>query len=105
LIENAEEIALYSGATLEKKNLDQSYENLSSHVNKIYNSRIWHGMLEDFVVKYFWGAAGYLLCAVPVFFEIEAATKVGDDVGSRTQSFVTNRRLLVSASDAFGRVM
>ena len=105
LIENAEEIALYSGGPLEKRNLDKSYSGLAAHVNKICNARIWHGMLEDFVVKYFWGAAGYLLCAVPVFFEIQATTHVGDDVGSRTQSFVTNRRLLVSASDAFGRVM
>jgi ATP-binding cassette subfamily D (ALD) long-chain fatty acid import protein len=90
---------------LEKKNLETAYTGLSKHVNKIYHAHIWHGMLEDFIVKYFWGAAGYLLCAVPVFFDVGSARAVGHNIGSRTQLFVTNRRLLVSASDAFGRVM
>jgi ATP-binding cassette subfamily D (ALD) long-chain fatty acid import protein len=105
LIENAEEIALYSGAELETVNLDRSYKNLAQHVTKIFNVRIWHAMLEDFVIKYFWGAAGYLLCAVPVFFEVGNHALEGKDVGSRTQQFVTNRRLLVSSADAFGRIM
>ena len=61
LIENAEEIAFYSGADLEKKNLDSSYLILKKHVSKIFTTRIYHGMMEDFVIKYFWGAAGYLI--------------------------------------------
>jgi ATP-binding cassette subfamily D (ALD) long-chain fatty acid import protein len=107
LIENAEEIALYSGSSLEKINLDKSYDSLSVHVSKIFTARIWHSMLEDFVIKYFWGAAGYLLCSVPVFFDVGSAAIEGsmNDVGTRTQQFVTNRRLLVSAADAFGRIM
>ncbi|KAJ3276771.1 hypothetical protein HDV01_002825 [Terramyces sp. JEL0728] len=104
LIENAEEIALYGGAELEKKNLDKSYIALYKHVRKIFSARIWHSMLEDFVIKYFWGAAGYMLCAVPVFFDV-ATQSVAGEVGERTQHFVTNRRILVSASDAFGRIM
>jgi ATP-binding cassette, subfamily D (ALD), peroxisomal long-chain fatty acid import protein len=90
---------------LEKHNLDNSYAHLASHISKIFSARIGHGMLEDFVVKYLWGASGYLLCAVPVFFDIRSTTQQINDVGSRTQAFVTNRRLLVSASDAVGRVM
>ena len=109
MIENAEEIALYSGSTVEKKNLDQAYTALSKQSRKINRSRIMHGMLEDFTIKYFWGAAGYALCAVPVFFEGANAVAQGaslqQELGLRTQGFVTNRRLLVSASDAFGRIM
>jgi ATP-binding cassette subfamily D (ALD) long-chain fatty acid import protein len=104
LIENAEEVALYRGATLEKKNLDFSFRALSRHVLKIYRSRILHGMIEDFCIKYLWGAAGYMLCSVPVFFEI-GPVELTDDVGHRTQHFITNRRLLVSSGDAFGRIM
>jgi len=29
-------------------------------------------MLEDFIIKYFWGAAGLVLCAVPVFTNVGA---------------------------------
>ncbi|KAI8915683.1 ABC transporter transmembrane region 2-domain-containing protein [Gorgonomyces haynaldii] len=109
LIENAEEVALYTGQNVEKSNLDKAYKSLDSHVRTIHNARITHTMLEDFIVKYFWGAAGYILCAVPVFFEgigqIAQGSSVHEAVGLRTQQFVTNRRLLVSSSDAFGRIM
>lgn len=40
---------------------------------------------------------------MPVFVKIPGV-KAGD-LGSRTEAFVTNRRLLLSSSDAFGRVM
>ncbi|KAI9095204.1 ABC transporter transmembrane region 2-domain-containing protein [Phlyctochytrium arcticum] len=104
LIENAEEIALYSGQAVEKGNLDRNYQKLIKHVNRMFKTRIWHGMLEDFIIKYFWGAMGMTLCGIPVFFELPNVS-VGSDVGSRTQKFVTNRRLLLSSADAFGRIM
>ena len=44
-----------------------------------------------------------VLCSVPVFFKIPGTTS--QTMGDRTESFVTNRRLLLSSSDAFGRVM
>ena len=93
--------------------------------------RIFHGILEDFIIKYLWGALGLAVCAVPVFFNVPGLTK-GGDLGKRTEGwlrvfgigkevdrvyldkhqlicyfigFVTNRRLLLSSSDAFGRIM
>ncbi|ORZ20358.1 ABC transporter transmembrane region 2-domain-containing protein [Absidia repens] len=103
IIENSEEIALFEGQHIEKTVLDKSYYALIRHVNRIFRSRIPHGMLEDFVIKYFWGACGLVLCSVPVFFKIEGM-EMGS-VGSRTEGFVTNRRLLMSSSDAVGRIM
>ncbi|KAH6583999.1 hypothetical protein BASA50_002435 [Batrachochytrium salamandrivorans] len=120
LIENAEEIALYSGDKAERQLLDLSYNGLLRHVNRIYATRIWYSMLEDFIIKYLWGAAGYVVCAIPAFFDMgealisasattdtlhDAISMVGSDIGTRTQGFVTNRRLLVGASDALGRIM
>lgn len=102
LIENAEEVALYGGHESEKTTLDKGYFTLIKHVNYILRRRLYHGMMEDFVIKYFWGALGLCLCSVPVFFKIPG---VGTSIGDRTESFVTNRRLLLSSSDAFGRVM
>jgi ATP-binding cassette, subfamily D (ALD), peroxisomal long-chain fatty acid import protein len=107
LIENAEEIALYSGAKIEQENLDVAYHSLASHVTRTNKRRIGHGILEDFIVKYLWSACGYLLCSVPVFFEVTqiAQGDTQEEIGLRTQAFVTNRRLLVSCSDAIGRIM
>lgn len=103
LIDYSEEVALYSGHNAEKDSLDKGYFTLIKHVNYILRRRFYHGFMEDFVIKYFWGALGLVLCSVPVFVKIPG--QVAMNMGDRTESFVTNRRMLLSASDAFGRVM
>ena len=104
LIDYSEEIALYGGHEAEKDGLDKGYFTLIKHVNRILRRRFYHGFMEDFVIKYFWGALGLMLCSVPVFFKVpgQDALKVA---GDHTESFVTNRRILLSSSDAFGRIM
>ena len=104
LIDYSEEIALYGGHEAEKDGLDKGYFTLIKHVNRILRRRFYHGFMEDFVIKYFWGALGLILCSVPVFFKVpgQDALKVA---GDHTESFVTNRRILLSSSDAFGRIM
>ncbi|GAB1313159.1 ATP-binding cassette long-chain fatty acid transporter pxa2 [Madurella fahalii] len=103
LIDHSEEVALYAGHEAEKDTLDKGYFTLIKHVNYILRRRFYHGFMEDFVIKYFWGALGLLLCSVPVFVKLPG--QVAMNMGDRTESFVTNRRMLLSASDAFGRIM
>ncbi|KAI1098029.1 ABC transporter transmembrane region 2 [Jackrogersella minutella] len=105
LIDYSEEVALYHGHEAEKDTLDKGYFTLIKHVNYILRRRLYHGMMEDFVIKYFWGALGLLLCSVPVFFKLPGQLTGAGSMGDRTESFVTNRRMLLSASDAFGRIM
>ena len=104
LIDYSEEVALYSGHEAEKDTLDKGYFTLIKHVNRILRRRFWHSFMEDFVIKYFWGALGLLLCSVPVFVKLPGVTSLGG-MGERTENFVTNRRMLLSSSDAFGRIM
>ncbi|KAK7518540.1 ABC transporter transmembrane region 2-domain-containing protein [Phyllosticta citriasiana] len=103
LIDYSEEVSLYAGHEAEKDTLDKGYFTLIKHVNRILRRRFYHAIMEDFVIKYFWGALGLMLCSVPVFFKIPGVA--GNNMGDRTESFVTNRRMLLSSSDAFGRVM
>ncbi|EPE30591.1 P-loop containing nucleoside triphosphate hydrolase [Glarea lozoyensis ATCC 20868] len=103
VIDYSEEIALYHGHEAEKDTLDKGYFTLIKHVNYILRRRFTHGIMEDFIIKYVWGAMGLILCSVPVFFKIPGASAA--TMGDRTESFVTNRRMLLSSSDAFGRVM
>ncbi|KAL9078036.1 MAG: hypothetical protein Q9157_003034 [Trypethelium eluteriae] len=103
LIDYSEEVALYHGHEAEKDTLDKGYFTLIKHINRILRRRFYHGFMEDFVIKYFWGALGLLLCSVPVFFKVAGAK--GTSMGDRTENFVTNRRMLLMSSDAFGRVM
>ncbi|KAJ2837698.1 ATP-binding cassette long-chain fatty acid transporter pxa2, partial [Coemansia erecta] len=112
LIENAEEIALYRGHEAEKRTISRRYMRLVRHVNRVFRLNVFYGMLEDFVVKYFWGAAGLVACAAPVFAErlpgaqrAVAAVQGASTFGDRTRDFITNRRLLLSGSDALGRMM
>ncbi|KAI2642131.1 ABC transporter transmembrane region 2-domain-containing protein [Xylaria nigripes] len=105
LIDHSEEVALYHGHEAEKDTLDKGYFTLIKHVNYILRRRFYHGIMEDFVIKYFWGALGLLLCSVPVFFKIPGQLSESVSMGDRTELFITNRRMLLSASDAFGRIM
>ncbi|KAJ2552466.1 ATP-binding cassette long-chain fatty acid transporter pxa2 [Coemansia sp. RSA 1933] len=114
LIEHAEEVALYRGHEAEKRTITRRYLRLIRHVNRVFRLNVFYGMLEDFVVKYFWGAAGLVACAVPVFVErlpsaqkaaVQAMAANGSSLGDRTRDFITNRRLLLSGSDALGRMM
>ncbi|KAJ3063722.1 hypothetical protein HDU98_000483 [Podochytrium sp. JEL0797] len=113
LVENAEEVAMFGGEKVEQNVLRDAYQRLVVHLNHVFEVRIWHGMLEDFVIKYLWGGFGFTLCGVPVFFDLASqpaaaggvAVATGMLVGNRTKALVTNRRLLLQASDAFGRVM
>lgn len=107
LIENAEEVAFFRGQELEKRLLDRSYFSLIKHVNHVFHIRISHGMMEEGVIKWLWGAIGLVICSAPVFFRVPGLNFGGGglDMGSRTEMFVTNRRLLLSSSDATGRIM
>ena len=54
LIGNAEEIAFYGGAEMEKKVLERGFKELKTLLEGIYSLKIRYNMLEDFVLKYSW---------------------------------------------------
>lgn len=111
---NAEEIAFYNGAELEKSIVNRTYLNLVKHLNKVLQIRILYNTKEDFIIKYSWSAVGLLIASIPVFFPeysgartrkiekqmelLEKDTPKDDagafdrKTGSRTQSFITNKR-------------
>ena len=110
LIENAEEVAFFRGQQLERRLIDRAYFALIKHINRVFHVRITHGMFEESVVKWLWGAIGLVICSAPVFLRVPALSAImgsttKTDTGSRTEMFVTNRRLLLSSSDAVGRIM
>ncbi|KAF8334075.1 adrenoleukodystrophy protein [Cantharellus anzutake] len=95
LLEASEEVAFYGGEETEKYLIERDYYGLIKHLNRTLRLRLAHGIAEEGIIKWLWGAFGLCVCAIPVFVKIPG-------VGS---SFITNRRLLISSSDAFGRVM
>ncbi|GHJ87147.1 hypothetical protein NliqN6_3549 [Naganishia liquefaciens] len=105
----AEEVAFYNGGSRERQLLWETYSRIVAHVNTIFKARLAYSMTEDFVIKYFWSAAGYGLMSIPLLFGKKAETTRGinstPDVASRTENYVSNRRLLLSLADAGGRLM
>ncbi|KAI0274888.1 ABC transporter transmembrane region 2-domain-containing protein [Gloeopeniophorella convolvens] len=103
LVEFAEEIAFFGGEETEKLLVEREYAGLVKHEDRVLLGRWWHGCVEEGIVKWLWGSFGLVICAIPVFFKLPGIHNI--DLGSRTEGFVTNRRLLLSSSDAFGRVL
>ncbi|KAJ3755407.1 ABC transporter transmembrane region 2-domain-containing protein [Lentinula raphanica] len=118
-----EEIAFYDGGARERDILTEAYMALIRHVNFVYKIRIAYEWTEDYVIKYLWSAAGYGLIAVPLLLtrrrrpmEVDSAlsspnspssnVRSGNEaIASRTETYISNRRLLLSLADAGGRLM
>ena len=115
LIANAEEIAFYGGAEMEKSFLNKEFNSLKKWMELIFTLKIRYNVLEDFVLKYSWSAYGYLLTSLPVFLpswggiggaaELMDIAKDGAREQGRLNNFVTNKRLMLSLADAGGRMM
>ncbi|KAG2032806.1 ABC transporter transmembrane region 2-domain-containing protein [Suillus americanus] len=122
----SEEVAFYDGGARERDILTRAYLRLIKHVNSIYKIRIAYEWTEDFVIKYLWSAAGYGLIAVPLLITRKRSGDAGvvdgegkgkekrsrkrksdtdGIVASRTETYISNRRLLISLADAGGRLM
>ncbi|KAI2614865.1 ABC transporter transmembrane region 2-domain-containing protein [Hypoxylon sp. NC1633] len=115
LIANAEEVAFYGGAEMEKTFLNKEFKSLKSWMESIYLLKIRYNILEDFILKYSWSAYGYLLSSLPVFLPawgglggamemVDSAEKGGRE-RNRMKDFITNKRLMLSLADAGGRMM
>lgn len=112
VITNAEEIAFYGGQDVELNTLNTRYLSLVKHINNIYRTRVWFNMFEDLLIKYAWTTIGLLAQALPVFFpdavllaEATKTLKDGETAATRTEKYVTNKRLMTSLADAGGRLM
>lgn len=97
---NNEEIAILKGQERELITLDYSFYNLVLFLNREIKAKALYDMASNFVIKYTWGAAGLVLCSIPIFFGMDDETRENSDI---TAGFITNRRLLLTASSSFGR--
>lgn len=97
----SEEIAFLRGHPRELDILDKSYYELEKFTQYELKARAVYDTATDFIVKYTWGAAGLVLCSLPIF--INKFNNVVDDASAAT--FITNRRLLLSASSSLGMLI
>ncbi|GAV52571.1 hypothetical protein ZYGR_0AG05620 [Zygosaccharomyces rouxii] len=96
---NNEEIAILRGQSKELTSLDYSFYELVLFMNREIKKRFIYDFASSFIIKYSWGAAGLVLCSIPIFFK-DKIIIANEDV---TADFITNRRLLMTASGSLGR--
>lgn len=102
IVTNNEEIAFLRGYNRELDYIDYCYYQLERFLKMEYWKKAIHEIAQTFIVKYFWGAAGLVLCSAPVFIN----RYLGNDPNpSASADFITNRRLLLSASDSLDRLI
>ena len=114
LIANAEEVAFYGGAEIEKVYLNKSFKDLRGWMEGIYSLKVRYNMLEDFILKYSWSAFGYIITSLPVFLpawgglggipelttsssDSSFGASISDNLQrGRLKEFITNKRLMLA---------
>ncbi|PSK78711.1 hypothetical protein CJJ07_001483 [Candidozyma auris] len=102
IVANNEEIAFLRGHYRELDYIDLCYYQLERFLKMEYWKRAIHEIAQTFIVKYFWGAAGLVLCSAPVFINKYLGNEPDPNAAG---DFITNRRLLMSASDSLDRLI
>lgn len=102
VVANNEEIAFLRGHPRELDYVDICYYQLERFLKMEMSKKAIHEIAQTFIVKYFWGAAGLVLCLAPVFIN-KYLGKEPDALASG--DFITNRRLLLSALDSLDRLI
>lgn len=107
IIHNVEEIALAKGHRREIDLLDTSYLEYEKFSRMELRRLAVYNFAVSFIFKYSLGAFGLLLCSTPIFMSAYMNDFKIDDklVSNLSSDFVTNRRLLMSASDSLGQLI
>lgn len=107
---NSEEIAFLGGERVEKSLIFKAFDSMKAQLELIYFNKLWFIILEQFLIKYVWSAAGLSMISIPILLSMKDANHpVNDDseseVSTRTEQFTTAKNLLNSGADAVERIM
>ncbi|KAG7705943.1 hypothetical protein KL950_003519 [Ogataea haglerorum] len=107
VINNSEEIALAKGHRREIDLLDMNYFELERFKRMELRRMAVYDFAVSFIFKYTLGAFGLLLCSLPIFTTAYKLNyRISENASSRISAdFITNRRLLLTASDSLGKLV
>ena len=65
-------MAFFGGEETEKMLIERDYFGLVKHINRVLRIRVWHGIVEEGIIKWLWGSFGVRFTGLTV----EAITDV-----------------------------
>eukprot|EP00343_Euplotes_focardii_P008822 CAMPEP_0205826166 /NCGR_PEP_ID=MMETSP0206-20130828/27822_1 /ASSEMBLY_ACC=CAM_ASM_000279 /TAXON_ID=36767 /ORGANISM="Euplotes focardii, Strain TN1" /LENGTH=416 /DNA_ID=CAMNT_0053125885 /DNA_START=722 /DNA_END=1969 /DNA_ORIENTATION=+ len=107
LLNHSEEIAFYNGAKWERKRINNSYDELHSHVAKTMGARFYMGIFDSMITKYGAVLVGYTILGLPVFGRNseQYLNTVSDDPSQIFRDYIRNSGMLISLAKAIGRIV
>lgn len=107
LITHSEEIAFYKGNKWEQKRINETFNELVSHIKSIYTKKLYMGVIDSMTVKYGAVMTGYTILGLPVFGgrRLNYMKSTGDDASTITKDYIKNSSLLINLAKAIGRIV
>nr|QUF59458.1 ATP-binding cassette transporter Abcd2 [Brachionus angularis] len=109
---NSEEIAFYAGEKIESSLVDKNYGLLKRKLDFVYFNKFWYIIIEQFLLKYVWSAAGLSMISLPLLLDqfsknsdLISNENEANEISQRTEEFTMAKSLLTSAADAVERIM
>lgn len=103
LITHSEEVAFYNGNIREKATLMASYNKLLAHLRKFLRFKIFMGIIDNVVAKYFASIVGFWAVSMPFLSESHSLAVGGQN--ERSRLYYTYGRMLVKLAEAIGRLV
>ncbi|XP_022907488.2 ATP-binding cassette sub-family D member 3 [Onthophagus taurus] len=103
LITYSEEVAFYNGNDREKVTLMASFNKLLNHLRKFLQFRVFMGVIDNIVAKYFASVVGFWVVSRPFLSTDHELSNMGQN--ERSRLYYTYGRMLVKLAEAIGRLV
>ncbi|GJQ71496.1 hypothetical protein Trydic_g11213 [Trypoxylus dichotomus] len=103
LITYSEEVAFYNGNSREKVTLIVSFNKLLNHLRNFLRFRVFMGVVDNIVAKYFASVVGFWVVSRPFLSQTHELVSLGHQ--ERSRLYYTYGRMLVKLAEAIGRLV
>lgn len=105
VITHAEEIAFYGGADREKLIVNEAFDKIARHLNKVFLLRFGNGIVDSVVVKYCATMLAYVVLSRPVFGPKGKSLGYDMDPTKIMEDYSRNSGYLINLSQSIGRIV
>lgn len=104
LITHSEEVAFYGGNNKEKLTLLTAFHKLTNHMRKYLEFKVYMGLLENILGKYFGTVVGFVAVSLP-FLDTNHHLLANRSKELRFMEYYTMGRMMLKLAEAIGRMV